>query len=951
MLTLSATHRGAPFVGRQREIGILTHLLEEGLAGERGLILVAGESGVGRRRLLAETLRRGPDAEWIHLAPGGVEADLTRWVQSELVDLFETYPDTPQPSWALHQLSRFSGQVGRRASVKALSREPLPAQSGPEVIGSAIGAVLQALTGSTLIIVDAGLWPESGHKRRALDALVQTLSAPGTVMLAATSPREVIDTPTTRTLALLPLDLPDFEDLFTSWTGNADTRALAGWFQRVTGGHPFFLHEVVRWLEEMGHLRVDEDAKRVEFLDPVDRLPVPLYMNAVMDARYQRLSPESARLLHLLSQHDGRREVEAIRTLFHTETDEFDEALSLLRRREFLLHRTSRRPLALSSPLWKSVVNRGIIQFSRYAFRQPSPTRQTRRKAKSVLAKTLDELKALSETASGTEMHTGLARIRRRVRGRLGPSWNGVRGRLAILVAHTRDKENRPAAALLWARWGRHRLSPAVHPGLRRSLLSIEVRILEETGRSEKASGLREQALKEALDAGHFLSAAHIRAAVAEGNRRVGNLALARTQAKRAEKDLLAMGLHAMRILAAYTRISSWLDARELEKAEGELRLSVDLPEVEYRLERLRYSPPLPAFDLTDEGQGALKGWGWGLDRRSVWLEARRFLGNASSLRQILSPAKLKDLETELKQSGLKTALADLIELDLLLNPSHRSDRPTTDARLEEAYDLNLKLAVPDRNRFLAQALRDLGIAGAAVYQTRFRPLLVRPVVSPRPRLSDWVRLYLLGRPRVERPDATWPEPFWPEWWRRLWVAALNEDLDPGGGLLLDQANRLIQDSVDAPEEEMTELLARGNELLHGSQRIRGGLYHREGRVVVNWEGLRCDVREVQLADASAARSGDPDKAFAYRVRGLSWITGPLLPGIDEDPVNGLRARMTAVTKKLLGQVLDGSRPISADERITWLEGCAASTDLSEWTERLREMWPETPPGSPSREV
>ena len=951
MLTQTATHRGAPFVGRQREIGILTHLLEEGLAGDRGLILVGGEPGVGRRRLLAEALRRGPDAEWVHLARGGVEADLAGWVRSELGDLLDTYPDIPQPSWALHQLARFSPAVAQRAAVPTVSSEPLPPDCGPEVLGSAVGAVLHALTGTSLIIVDAGLWPETGAKRRALTALAQNLCAPGTIMLAATSPRETVDSLATRTVPLLPLDPSDIEDLFTAWTREPDTRSVARWFHRVTGGHPFFVHEVVRWLEEMGHLRIDEDEKLVTFLDPVDRLPVPLFLNAVMDARYQRLSPESARLLHLLSQHDGRGDVEVLRTLFSDETREFDEAISLLRRREFLLYRTGRRPLALSSPLWTPIVNRGITQFSRYAFRQVSSPQHTRRSAKSILAKTLDELKALGDTASGRDMHRGLAQIKRRVRGRMGPSWDGVRGRLAVLVARTRDQENRPAAALLWARWGMRHLSPSIHPGLRRSLLCRQALILEETGSSEAALALRDQALMEALQAGHLLSAAHIRAGVAEGNRRVGNLSLSRIQATRAEKDLESMGIHPMKTLAGYTRVSSWLDARELEKAEEDLNRTGDLPEVEYRLEKLSDSPPLPTFDLSNEGQTALTGWGWGLDQRSVWLEARRFLGHASSLRQILSPAKLRDLENSLTGSGLKTALADLIELDLLLNPSHQTGGTATNTRLERAHDLNLTLDAPNRNCLLAEALRDMGIADTEVYKTRFRPLLVKPVASSRPQIAEWVRMYLLGCPRVERPGSTWPQPLWPQWWRKLWVAVLTESLDTDTGLSLDQANRVIRDAEDAPQEEMSDLLARANDLLRGQQRIRGGLYLRDRSIVVNRDGLWWDVNEVHRARSLADETKDSGKALAHRVHGLSFIQGPLLPGIDDAETNTMRDHMTRTTGELLAAVLRDDRPVSPDKRIAWLEACAMSEELLPWVEKLREMPSELPIGSPSGAV
>ncbi len=59
LLAGGATHRGAPFAGRRREIGILTHLIDEGLWGRHRLVCVEAEPGMGRRRLIAEALHRG----------------------------------------------------------------------------------------------------------------------------------------------------------------------------------------------------------------------------------------------------------------------------------------------------------------------------------------------------------------------------------------------------------------------------------------------------------------------------------------------------------------------------------------------------------------------------------------------------------------------------------------------------------------------------------------------------------------------------------------------------------------------------------------------------------------------------------------------------------------------------------------------------------------------------
>ena len=204
------THSGSPFVGRSREIGILTHLLEEGLEGRLGLIRVAGSTGSGRRRLIAEALNRGPDAEWIHLAPGGVEADLRRWARTELIDLLDSYPDAPIPSWAIHVLEPWAPMLAERSAVPALSREAIPERDAPVVLGKAIGAVLLALTGRTSVIVDAGLIPRRGALVRTLSALIESLREPGAVVIAAAESEGLATDPRgERTLLLESLDRVD----------------------------------------------------------------------------------------------------------------------------------------------------------------------------------------------------------------------------------------------------------------------------------------------------------------------------------------------------------------------------------------------------------------------------------------------------------------------------------------------------------------------------------------------------------------------------------------------------------------------------------------------------------------------------------------------------------------------------------------------------------------------
>jgi hypothetical protein len=885
-------------------------LIQQGLDGSLCMIRVAGEPGMGRRRLIAEALNRGPDAEWIHLAPGGVEADFPRWVNTELIDLLDTYPEVPQPSWALHALARWAPSLRRRAAVPARSRERIPNACLPEVLGSAVAAILVALTGRTLVVVDAGLWPVIGSaKDRMLWAMAHALSSAGTVMIAASGLNDDLEPSWegVRTLDLDPLRLEDIREMVSVWTGTKDPDALAVWFRRVTGGRPFFLHEVVRWLEELGHVRVDEDRKRIEFLDPVDCLPIPLYLPSVMDARYRRLAPGSARLLHLLSQHDGTLEIETLRRLSDDEGEAFEEALAVLRRREFLLRRTSRRPLALANPLWKRTVDEGIAQFSRNANRGPSTNGESHSPPGSPLAKTLLRLSALHRMIGGKErtgdVREGLARTRHFVRGRLGPSWDGVRGRLAVLAARLRLSENRGETALRWIGWGMSRLDPNRQPGLRRSLYEAEAMASEQLGRSEHADRVRETALAEAFGAGHLNTAARLRAVLAESRRRAGKLTEAEAEARTAEAQLRTMGFSAMAGLAGYTMIAALIDARRLDEAGRELEERVgdeDEPpwtELVHRLEMLRRSPPLPILHASDSKIHP-SGWGWGLDDHPLWIQSRKGLTRAVSIRRRdgLEPfaRATREIAEPLESAGHWTARADLAEVCLWLTKD--DDPETRDALLEDVLAHVERLGVSERRRFLAEVLRESPWSRLAAYKRTLAPLLLRSVRRATPEFS--VLLFLMGRPRVEASGSTWPMALWPKWWQRLWLLVVTYDL-LGEPTSRTRVESLLRELGDTPP---------GN--------------------LEFW----CDVREF-LSSVSQAQKldweGQIEEASLLRGDSLRMVSGPLLPGQDGDGVERLREVLVESVTQTVNRYLAGQGEPGPETRVMWLEGPGRMVDLA----------------------
>src|SRR5262245_40263323 len=65
---VSAVLPGVPFVGRAREIASLTSRLEDAIAGQGGIAVVAGEAGIGKTRVAEELAavaeRQGARVMW-----------------------------------------------------------------------------------------------------------------------------------------------------------------------------------------------------------------------------------------------------------------------------------------------------------------------------------------------------------------------------------------------------------------------------------------------------------------------------------------------------------------------------------------------------------------------------------------------------------------------------------------------------------------------------------------------------------------------------------------------------------------------------------------------------------------------------------------------------------------------------------------------------------------------
>jgi DNA-binding SARP family transcriptional activator len=299
------TPAASAFVGRARELATLDAALDDALAGNGRLALVAGEPGIGKSRLAEQVGHRarrrgarvyvgrcweagGAPAYWpwvqalrayvrdsdpdaLRARIGGEGAELAT-ILPELRALMPDLPESPpaDSEGARFRLLESVASFLRNAASEApvvVGLDDLHAADAPSLL--LLRFVAGQLAGAPILIVGCYRDTEVGPE------LAETLA-------------EVIREPGMRRLTLRGLDGSDTSRLLSMTMGDAPSDELAAEVHAETQGNPLFAKEIGRLLAEEGQ-------------GAPGRLPIPRGVVEVIGRRLQRQSDRCRQVLELAS--------------------------------------------------------------------------------------------------------------------------------------------------------------------------------------------------------------------------------------------------------------------------------------------------------------------------------------------------------------------------------------------------------------------------------------------------------------------------------------------------------------------------------------------------------------------------------------------------------------------------------------------------------------------------
>ena len=320
------------FVGREQEVAHLEAVLEQCRAGQRRLVMLAGEPGIGKTRLAAEIARLAHRSGATVLFGRCHEEALLPY--QPFVEALRQYVAACSDAELRARLGEGGGELGRLVPALADRFPDLPEPVAGDPEGERFRlfeAFVSLLAGAArpqhaVLVLDDLHWGD----RPTLLLLAHIVRAPEESRLLILGTYRETELGQRHALGATVVDLrqeqlverirlnglgeSDVEALIRDFTGRGSVADLAHAVHEETEGNPFFVGEVLRHMAESG-------------ADDLREIGIPEEVRDAIARRLARLSETTSRMLPLASVIGRRFELAVLEALEEVPAEELPLAL------------------------------------------------------------------------------------------------------------------------------------------------------------------------------------------------------------------------------------------------------------------------------------------------------------------------------------------------------------------------------------------------------------------------------------------------------------------------------------------------------------------------------------------------------------------------------------------------------------------------------------------------
>lgn len=291
-----------PFVNREADLQQLNDLLARALRGRGQVVIVAGDPGVGKTRLMEEFIERLPETVALlqtACPPYGGQS------LGPLADLFRQFAGLAGPVTVQDVEARIPmGERAPQAAVVLCRLFGLADVGTDEAVSHetallvAAEAIRRMLVRPTAVVIEDLQWADAGT-RELLPVLVERLAETPLLLIAnlraGEEPLAWGRRTAVTTLQLEPLGPEDSRALLAALTGDGLPEEAEAALIEKAAGNPFYLSELVATLRRSGLLTQDDHGRWRVSGSVAEVLPETI--QAALLARLDRLAPEQRALV------------------------------------------------------------------------------------------------------------------------------------------------------------------------------------------------------------------------------------------------------------------------------------------------------------------------------------------------------------------------------------------------------------------------------------------------------------------------------------------------------------------------------------------------------------------------------------------------------------------------------------------------------------------------------